>query len=559
MELEPFRMRRYTLVLLGIILLLLVPTMVHYFAEIKGAALIGINITLALLGLVAGLIQIRWMNSRLAHLGAVAAAIERGEYSARSTVKGRDAIGLLARTVNSMAEKIDSTIEELECNQKDLEQSRLALAQQHARLEEEFRRQAALGDYLLALNSVDIETLAEMALNYTMEAADIQLGLVYFRDERSARLRYLAGRGIDEAALAAIETQFSGVGLPEQVLKEGRWLTIQDIDEEALPKIELGFTSARLRSVVGIPIHFQQKPLGVLVLAALHQLNDPTRRLLEGMVGALGNALQNAVTYKTVELQASRLEEANKKLLTVDQMRCEFVATMSHELRTPLNAIIGFSGLLMKNRSEALGETELGYAEKVNRNGKHLLDLINGILDLSKIDAGRMDVVVGPVVARNVTCEVIDLLEPQAQAKGLALRFEVGDNLPLLFTDSEKLRRVLINLVGNAVKFTQQGEVWLRVKLTNAEQIKIEVQDTGIGMAADHFETIFQPFRQVDSGTSREFGGTGLGLAITRSLTEMLGGHIGVHSVPGEGSLFTVTLPVSYCVEPCLEVRKANG
>ncbi len=214
MELQPFRMRRITLVLLGIVLLFLIPTMIPAFAEVRGGVLVGINVALALLGLVAGLIQIRWMNSRLAHLAAVAGAIEKGEYSARSTVKGQDAIGLLARTVNSMAEKIQSTIEQLECNQNDLEQSRLALAQQHARLEDEFRRQAALGDYLLALNSVEINILAEMALNYTMEAADIQLGLIYLWDERSAKLGYLAGKGIDKAALAAMEARFSGDGLP---------------------------------------------------------------------------------------------------------------------------------------------------------------------------------------------------------------------------------------------------------------------------------------------------------------------------------------------------------
>ncbi len=352
---------------------------------------------------------------------------------------------------------------------------------------------------------------------------------------------------------ASPETDF-----PDYVLREGKWLTIQDIDEEALPKIELGFSEARLRSVEGIPIHFQKKPLGVLVLAALHRLSEPTRKLLEGMVGALGNALQNALTYKTVELQASRLEEANKKLLTVDQLRCEFVATMSHELRTPLNAIIGFSGLLLKNRTGALGEAELSYAEKVNRNGKHLLGLINDILDLSKIDAGRMDVAVGPILARDLAHEVVDLLEPQAHAKGLTLRSAIADNIPPLHTDGEKLRRVMINLVGNAVKFTQQGEVWIRMNPAGDGRIGIEVQDTGIGISPDNLEAVFQPFRQVDSGASREFGGTGLGLAITRSLTEVLGGEICVHSVPGEGSLFRVMLPLSWHGGPRSEVSSTN-
>lgn len=543
MELKVFRMGRFTLVLLGIILLFLIPAMIHHFAQVTGGVLIGINITLALFGLVAGLIQIRWMNSRLAHLAAVAEAIEQGEYSARSAVKGRDAIGLLARTVNSMADKIQSTIEELERNQNDLEQSRLALAQQHARLEEEFRRQAAFGDYLLALNSVDINILAEMALNYTMEAADIQLGLFYFRDERSDQLTYLAGKGIDEAALAAMEAQFSGYGLPEQVLKEGRWLTIQDIDEEALPKIELGFAKARLTSVVGIPIYFQQKPLGVLVLAALHKLSEPTRKLLEGMAGALGNALQNAVTYKTVELQALKLEEVNRELLAVDQLRCEFVANMSHELRTPLNSIIGFSGLLLKNPNSNLGATESAYAEKINRNGKRLMELINDILDLSKIDAGRIDITLGPTHMGQLMHQVIELLKPQADEKGLAFDVVISDDLPILQTDGEKLGRIMINLIGNALKFTRQGEVRVRIDLHGKNRMLLEVQDTGVGIPGGQLETIFQPFRQVDASITREFGGTGLGLTITRSLVEMLGGEISVESIQGEGSVFRVILP----------------
>lgn len=543
MELQPFRMRRFTLVLFGIILILLIPAMIHYVAEVKPGVLVAINVTLALLGLVAGLVQIRRMNNRLAQLAEVATAIAEGDYPARSTVKGSDAIGLLAKTVNSMAEKIQSTIEALKRNQNELEQSRLALAHQHARLEEEFRRQATLGDYLLALNSVDIKSLVEMALTYIMESADIHLGLFYFWDEPSRRLVYLAGKGIDEAALTALKTEFSGEGFPEQVLKGGTWLTIKDIDEDALPKIQLGFGGARLRSIVGIPVHFQRKPLGVIILAALHTLDELTRKLLEGMVGALGNALHNALTYKTVEQQALKLEEVNRELLAVDQLRCEFVANMSHELRTPLNSIIGFSGLLLKNRDNTLAATELAYAEKINRNGKQLLELINDILDLSKIDAGRIDVTVGPTHIEQLVRQVIELFKPQADEKGLVLDFAINGDIPALQTDGEKLGRVLINLVGNALKFTRQGEVWIRIKQQGNDRMSLEVHDTGVGIPADQLETIFQPFRQVDASITREFGGTGLGLSITRSLVEMLGGEISVRSTLGEGSIFMVTLP----------------
>jgi signal transduction histidine kinase/HAMP domain-containing protein len=537
-------MHRFTLMLLSIISLLLILAVVPHVSEIKRDVLIAVTVSVALFGLFSVFVLVRRMNNRLAHLAEVAMAIEKGNFTARSKLKGSDAIGLLAGSVNSMADRIQSTIEELERKRNDLEESRLALAQQHIKVKEELNRRATLGDYLQALNSVDIQSLAETALTSMMEATDIQLGVFYFWNEISGQLECLAGRGMDNTALNLLERGFSGQGFPEQVLKEGKWLTINQIDQEALPEIHLGFAPARLRCVVGIPVLFQQKPLGVVVLAALHRLDEPARQLLEGMVGALCNALHNALTYKTVEQQALKLEEFNKELLTVDQLRCEFVANMSHELRTPLNSIIGFSGLLMKNRDGTVGELGLAYAEKINRNGKRLLELINDILDLSKIDAGRMEVLTGPITADEVVRDLNDVLLAQAEAKGLALRFEVGEAIPVLHTDGEKLHRILVNLVGNAIKFTQQGEVCIRLESISGRRIKIEVQDTGIGISVDKLETVFQPFRQVDAGIAREYGGTGLGLTIARSLTELLGGEISVQSVLGEGCVFTVILPV---------------
>ena len=544
MEPQRFRMHHFTLMLLSIISLLLILAVVPHVSEIKGDVLIAVTVSVALFGLFSVFVLVRRMNNRLAHLAEVAVAIEKGHFTARSKLKGSDAIGLLAGSVNSMADRIQSTIEELERKRNDLEESRQALAQQHIKVKEELNRRATLGDYLQALNSVDIQSLAETALTSMMEATDIQLGVFYFWNEISGELECLAGRGMDNTALNLLERGFSGQGFPEQVLREGKWLTINQIDQEALPEIHLGFAPVRLRSVVGIPVLFQQKPLGVVILAALHRLDEPARQLLEGMVGALCNALHNALIYKTVEQQALKLEEFNKELLTVDQLRCEFVANMSHELRTPLNSIIGFSGLLMKNRDGTVGEMGLAYAEKINRNGKRLLELINDILDLSKIDAGRMEVLTGPITADEIVRDLNDVLLAQAEAKGLALRFEVGEAIPVLHTDGEKLHRILVNLVGNAIKFTQQGEVCIRLESISGRRIKIEVQDTGIGISVDKMETVFQPFRQVDAGISREYGGTGLGLTIARSLTELLGGEISVQSVLGEGSVFTVLLPV---------------
>lgn len=543
MKTRKFKMYRVALMFLTIVLLLSALAIIPQMVTVKGEVLIGVNVGVALLGLIAGLFFIRRMNHRLVLMADAAKSIEEGDYAARTEVTGEDAIGMLARTINSMADKIQGAIHELEIRQHDLVESRKQLSEQNARLEAEFERQASFGEYLVALNAVDINAIAEKTLEYLLRETDLHFGIFYLRDRSSGRLQRVAERGIDPQALAALTKAEDG--FPSQVASERRWMTIRDVDEQALPEVQLGFAKARLRSVLGVPVLFQQKVLGVLVLAALHKLDDTVRRIIEGAVGTLGSALNNAITYKTVQQQALQLEQANMELLEADHLRSEFVANMSHELRTPLNSIIGFSGLLMKNRAGNLVPTDIGYAEKINRNGKHLLNLINDILDLSKIEAGRMDLVMGPTRIEGVAKEVVEMLRPQADERRLSLTLETTGDIPVFETDSEKLKRVLINLIGNALKFTPKGGVTVRLVPQKAHRLLIEVRDSGIGIPEDKLETIFQPFRQVDSSTSREYGGTGLGLTITRSIVEMLHGEITVSSKLGEGSTFTVSLPMT--------------
>lgn len=543
MKSHKFKMYRVALMFLTIVLLLSALAIIPQIVTVRGEILMGINVGVALLGLVGGLFFIRRMNHRLVLMADAARSIEEGDYSARTEVTGEDAIGMLARTINSMAERIQSAFRELEHRQHDLVESRKLLSEQNAKLEQEFERQAAFGEYLVALNAVDINAIAGKTLEYLLRETEMHFGIFYLRERGSGKLQRVAERGIDSQALAALTRTEDG--FPAQVVSERKWLTIKDIDEQALPEVNLGFTRARLRSVLGVPVLFQQKVLGVLILSAMHKLDDTVRRIVESAVGTLGSALNNAMTYKTVQQQALQLEQANMELLEADHLRSEFVANMSHELRTPLNSIIGFSGLLMKNRGGNLVATDLSYAEKINRNGKHLLNLINDILDLSKIEAGRMELQIGPTRIDVLTKEVVDMLRPQADERNLSLTFEAAGEISMFETDGEKLKRVLINLLGNAIKFTHKGGVKVRLSPQGGHRLNIEVNDSGIGIPQDKLETIFQPFRQVDSSTSREYGGTGLGLTITRSIVEMLRGEISVSSKTGEGSTFTVSLPLS--------------
>jgi signal transduction histidine kinase len=233
----------------------------------------------------------------------------------------------------------------------------------------------------------------------------------------------------------------------------------------------------------------------------------------------------------------AREAEANSRA------KSAFLATMSHELRTPLNAVIGFANVLRKNTPGNLAERDLDYLGRIVANGRHLLSVIEDILDLSKIEAGRLEVQLDPVPVGELVDEVVSSLELQAQRRGIGLRAEVVPGLVELKTDRQRLRQILLNLMGNAVKFTGEGGVTVRVLGETGEAPStIEVEDTGMGIPAEYLATIFEPFRQVDDSTTRSFGGAGLGLSISQSLCQLLGYQLAVRSEPGKGSVFTVHL-----------------
>ncbi|HEX7241075.1 MAG TPA: ATP-binding protein, partial [Longimicrobiaceae bacterium] len=252
-----------------------------------------------------------------------------------------------------------------------------------------------------------------------------------------------------------------------------------------------------------------------------------------------------------LELERGRLE-----VLAVDRARLYedalaaslaktgFLATMSHELRTPLNAMIGFAELLLLGIPSPLPDGARSHVERIDRASRHLLSIIEEILTFSRIDAGRETVAAEPVELGELVGEVCAMAEPLAAEKRLRFAPPVLPAPVRLVTDPRKLRQILINLLGNAVKFTEAGEVELAV-VADGGTVELRVRDTGIGIAPEDVERIFEPFLQVDQGTTRSVGGTGLGLAVSRELARMIGGEIGVESSPGRGSTFTVRLPAA--------------
>jgi signal transduction histidine kinase len=254
-------------------------------------------------------------------------------------------------------------------------------------------------------------------------------------------------------------------------------------------------------------------------------------------------AIQNARLFREIA-------DKSEQLALASQHKSQFLANMSHELRTPLNAILGYAELLVDGIYGVLPEKAQGVLERVQNNGQHLLALINDVLDLAKIEAGQLTLTIEDYALPEVVCSVVTATEPLATAKGLKFTTDVQDNMPMAHGDARRVSQVLLNLVGNAIKFTDQGEVGITASLANG-QFALEVRDTGPGIADADQERIFGEFQQIDNSSTRKKGGTGLGLAISKRMVEIQGGMISVESTLGQGSTFRVVLPVH--VEPALE------
>jgi signal transduction histidine kinase/DNA-binding response OmpR family regulator/CHASE3 domain sensor protein len=407
----------------------------------------------------------------------------------------------------------------------------------------------AYSELVTALNSSSVvRDVASRSLDILCNHTDAAAGALYVKRAGTDTLKLVATYSLDRETAALTEFDL-GEGIPGRCAKERKMIELKGDDTESGFLIRTGVADIVPRHVVAAPIMFKDTVLGVIVFCSATGFKAMQKDIILNSVPQIGVALTNAKNYETTQRLSLEVAEKNKELYDKNQelvkaykVKSDFLAGMSHELRTPLNAIIGFSSVLLAPDADPISLDQRQALEKILKNGKLLLQLINDILDISKLESGKMNITVDSDDVRNIVTYSIATVEPLFNGKNIAIEHHIPYSIVPLETDILKVKQILINLLSNAVKFTERGLVSLTVEQQNGHTA-FRIKDTGLGIDQKHIGFIFEEFRQIDSSSSRKHKGTGLGLPISRRLAHLLGGDISVTSEPGSGSEFTLTLP----------------
>jgi GAF domain-containing protein len=389
-------------------------------------------------------------------------------------------------------------------------------------------------------STLDLRSVLSTILTSSLGITWANAGAVfrYSRAERAFRL--VEAVGWDEALMRAVRDlrlAESETAMGEAV---ARRLPVQlaNTEQRASNPLRDLTLAAGYHSALIVPLLGAERIFGAIMLLRQESGEFPaeTVRLMQTLASQSVLAIQNARLFREIA-------DKSEQLALASQHKSQFLANMSHELRTPLNAILGYAELLVDGIYGALPDRPKGVLERIQNNGKHLLALINDVLDLAKIEAGQLTLTLEDYALPEVVRSVVTATEPLATSKGLNFTATLQDNMPIGHGDARRLSQVLLNLVGNAIKFTETGEVAISASSSNG-QFMLSVRDTGAGIADADQDRIFGEFQQVDNTNTRNKGGTGLGLAISKRMVEMQGGTIAVESVLGQGSTFRVVLPI---------------
>ena len=494
------------------------------------------NAGLLLLGLaiavLASLFLARNLVGPIRALQDGAARIGRGDLRSRIDVGTGDELESLADHFNQMAVQLQESYANLEGK---VEERTRQLARSVSELE-------ALGEVSRAISStLDLRAVLDSILAHACQLADSGGGAIYVYDPVRRQFDLEAGYRMGKDLIAAVREHPIRLGdaLIGQCAERREAVQIEDLTKAPPHPLFDLHVQAGVRALLAVPLVHQRELIGALVVRRkrVGAFADRTVTLLQSFAAQSAVAIQNARLFREIEQQSRELAAASRH-------KSEFLANMSHELRTPLNAVLGYAELIQDGIYGDVSAKMQDVLERIQQNGRHLLGLINAVLDLSKIEAGQLTLQPADYSMRELALGVISATEALAAEKKLALELDVPADLPHGHGDERRLTQVLLNLVGNAIKFTDAGSVSIRASLENGSFL-VAVCDTGVGIAPEDRERIFGEFQQVDSSSTRKKGGTGLGLAIARRIVELHGGRIWVDSTPGQGSTFAFTLPLS--------------
>lgn len=496
---------------------------------------------------------IRSIRKPIKELIGTARRFQDGDMDARSILDSANEFGILARAFNSMVERIQLNAD---------------LHQKVARLSESM------------LSEEDMRSFFRVLLPTLAGQTNSQMAAVYLLNDDKTHYEHFESIGISGDAtkhsfsVDGYEGEFGSVLLSREIQR------IQSIPIDT--RFVFHTVSGRIvpREIISMPVLVGTEIVAIISLASVRKYTEVSNQLLNYIQANLNARVEAVLTYRKMkefskkletqnaaletqktELEAQKneleaqsaelndqnreLEMQKKQLHEASRLKSNFLSNMSHELRTPLNSVIALSGVLSRRLATLIPADEYGYLEVIERNGKHLLSLINDILDISRIEAGYVEVEVSKFNPGDLAAEIVTMIHPQAEVKNIQLEYIASERRINMESDMEKCRHILQNLVANAVKFTSKGKVDVSIRQTG-DNVHFIVNDTGIGISDKHLAHIFDEFRQADGSTSRRFGGTGLGLAIAKKYANLLGGIVSVKSEVDKGSTFTLTLPLKY-------------
>ncbi len=523
--------------------------------QVRGLAKLWGGITLAFLFVSAFAIYgfSRRITNPVKQLTEQAQKIAAGQLDEPIPVRSRDEIGQLATAFNRMTGALQLTtsdreralaeLRELNGTLEDrIRQRTIELEDRGAALERSLAEVRAMGEASRAINSsLDLAEVLRTISMHALRLSSADACGIFALDVLRRRLVVVASIALDEDVLKALEqvpiAAGIGIGPISRALSHGQAVQVADIAATSTLTSRDVYLRAGFRALVAVPMG-STSVSHVLVVYRRQQggLDDQTVEVLATLANQSRSAIDSARLFKELADKSQQLEAASRH-------KSDFLANVSHELRTPMNAILGFNEMILDQVYGDISEDLRRPLTDIQQSGQHLLRLISDVLDLSKIEAGRMDLAPGEYLVQDAVRAVRASLGSLAAERGLEFVTAVPEDLPPAYGDSRRITQCLMNLAGNGLKFTRKGRVEIAVERVG-EQLRFRVSDTGIGIRPDRIDGLFAEFQQADATIAREYGGTGLGLSITKKFVEMHGGRVWVESKLGEGSMFFFSIPL---------------